>query len=143
MFSVINKSQWDTICVSRISNLSNDPLILKKVPTILFVCYYCSAINLSIISNYSNLLKNNWGTNIVYVQVQKKKPHPHCSETRLYTQVNYSKYIFIGERKKALEEIIGYCSIHFSLYFTEVILVSFFHPWVWLNHRFAGSIFRN
>lgn len=59
MFSVINKSQWDTICVSRISNLSNDPLILKKVPTILFVCYYCSAINLSIISNYSNLLKNN------------------------------------------------------------------------------------
>lgn len=74
MFSVINKSQWDTICVSRISNLSNDPLILKKVPTILFVCYYCSAINLSIISNYSNLLKNNWGTNIVYVQVQKKKP---------------------------------------------------------------------
>lgn len=77
MFSVINKSQWDTICVSRISNLSNDPLILKKVPTILFVCYYCSAINLSIISNYSNLLKNNWGTNIVYVQVQKKKKPIH------------------------------------------------------------------
>lgn len=128
MFLVINKSQWDTICVSRISNLSNDPLILKKVPTILFVCYYCSAINLSIISNYSNLLKNNsTEAQISYMcKCKKKKTHPHCSETRLYTQVNYSKYIFIGERKKALEEIIGYCSIHFSLYFTEVILVSFF-----------------
>lgn len=54
--------------------------------------------------------------------------NPHCAETRLYTQVNYSGIFSLMKGIQALEEIIGHCSIHFSLYFTEIILVSFFHP---------------